>query len=145
MIRREDWKYIYYHEQPSQLFNLREDPEELVDRAEDPGCQRILQDLRGEILREWDPEQVRRKMAQKNADEPILVSWARNTGPEERYRWPMLKEMKLAGLTGGGRVSALRHLVSDDPQQFCILFQECVCPCRVHLVHGYLLLNEGLK
>lgn len=93
MIRREDWKYIYYHEQPSQLFNLKEDPEELVDRAEDPGCQRILQDLRGEILREWDPEQVRRKMAQKNADEPILVSWARNTGPEERYRWPMVKEM----------------------------------------------------
>ena len=32
-------------------------------------------------------------MAQKRADEPILVDWARNTGPEERYRWPMLKEM----------------------------------------------------
>ena len=93
MVRREEWKYIYYHEMPPQLFNLKEDPEELVDRSEDPGCQSVLQALHNEVLRDWDPEQVRRKMAQKRADEPILVDWARNTGPEERYRWPMLKEM----------------------------------------------------
>ena len=93
MIRREEWKYIHYHEHPSQLFNLREDPDELFDRSGDPGCRPILQDLRGEVLRDWDPELVRRKMAQKRADEPILVEWARHTGPEERYRWPMLREM----------------------------------------------------
>ncbi len=93
MIRREEWKYVYYHEQPPQLFNLKEDPDELVDRSGDRGCQSVLQELRGEILREWDPEQVRREMAQKSADESILVDWARNTEPEERYRWPMLKEM----------------------------------------------------
>ena len=93
MIRREEWKYVHYHKQPPQMFNLREDPDELVDRSGDPGCQPVLQELRGEVLREWDPEQVRRKMAQKGADESILVDWARNTGPEERYRWPMLKEM----------------------------------------------------
>ena len=28
MVRREEWKYIYYHEMPPQLFNLKEDPEE---------------------------------------------------------------------------------------------------------------------
>ena len=93
MIRREEWKYIHYHEHPSQLFNLREDPDELFDRSGDPGCRSILQDLRGEVLRDWDPEKVQRKMAQKRADEPILVEWARHTGPEERYRWPMLREM----------------------------------------------------
>ena len=93
MIRREEWKYIHYHQHPSQLFNLREDPDELFDRSDDPGCRSILQDLRGEVLRDWDPEIVRRKMAQKRADEPILVEWARHTGPEERYRWPMLREM----------------------------------------------------
>ncbi len=93
MIRREEWKYIHYHEHPSQLFSLREDPDELFDRSGDPGCRPILQDLRGEVLRDWDPELVRRKMAQKRADEPILVEWARHTGPEERYRWPMLREM----------------------------------------------------
>ena len=93
MIRREEWKYIHYHEHPSQLFNLREDPDELFDRSDDPGCRSIQQDLRGEVLRDWDPELVRRKMAQKSADEPILAEWARHTGPEERYRWPMLREM----------------------------------------------------
>ena len=93
MIRREEWKYIHYHEHPSQLFNLREDPEELFDRSDDPGCRSILKDLRDEVLRDWDPENVQRKMAQKRADEPILVEWARHTGPEERYRWPMLREM----------------------------------------------------
>ncbi len=93
MVRREEWKYVHYHEYPSQLFNLREDPEELFDRSDDPGCRSILEELRGEVLRDWDPGEVQRKMAQKRADEPILVEWARNTGPEERYRWPMLKEM----------------------------------------------------
>ncbi|MDE0198650.1 MAG: sulfatase-like hydrolase/transferase [Caldilineaceae bacterium] len=93
MVRREEWKYIYYHEMPPQLFNLEEDPEELVDRSGDPGCQSILQELHNEVLRDWDPEQVKKKMAQMRAEEPILVDWARNTGPEERYRWPMLKEM----------------------------------------------------
>jgi len=93
MIRREEWKYIYYHRQPPQLFNLSEDPEELVDRSADPGCRSILQNLRDEVLRDWNPEWVRRKMEQKRADEPILQAWARHTGPEERYRWPLLGEM----------------------------------------------------
>ena len=28
MVRRGDWKLIYYHGQPPQLFNLRDDPAE---------------------------------------------------------------------------------------------------------------------
>ena len=93
MIRQDEWKYIHYHEYHSQLFNLKEDPDELSDRSDDPGCSSILEALRAEVLREWDPVKVKQKMAEKNADEPILTSWARQTGPEERYRWPMLKEM----------------------------------------------------
>lgn len=93
MIRQDEWKYIHYHDYPSQLFNLKEDPDELSDRSDDPGCSSILEALRAEVLREWDPVKVKQKMAEKNADEPILTSWARQTGPEERYRWPMLKEM----------------------------------------------------
>ncbi len=93
MIRRDEWKYIYYHGYPSQLFNLKEDPGELIDRSEDPGCRSIARELRDEILRDWDPEEVKRKMAEKSADEPVLTAWARQTGPEERYRWPMQREM----------------------------------------------------
>ena len=93
MIRRDEWKYIYYHGHPSQLFNLREDPDELVDRSSDPACRSVLQELQGEVLREWDPEWVRQKMEKKEADGLILQAWARHTGPEERYRWPLQGEM----------------------------------------------------
>ena len=93
MIRRDEWKYIYYHGHPSQLYNLREDPDELVDRSSDPACRSVLQELQGEVLREWDPEWVRQKMEKKEADGPILQAWARHTGPEERYRWPLQGEM----------------------------------------------------
>lgn len=93
MVRREEWKYVYYHGLPSQLFNLKEDPDELVDRSDDASCRSILRELEGEVLREWDPAWVRRRMEQKRADEPVLQAWARQTGPEERYRWPLTGEM----------------------------------------------------
>jgi len=93
MIRREEWKLVYYHWQPVQLFNLREDPGEMVDRANDPGCQGVLADLRGALLDGWDPDWVVRRMAQKKADVPILRDWSRKTQPEERYVWDLRTEM----------------------------------------------------
>lgn len=36
MLRDEDYKYIHYVDYPPQLFNLKEDPDELKDLAEDP-------------------------------------------------------------------------------------------------------------
>ena len=93
MIRRDEWKLVYYHWQPVQLFNLREDPGELVDRANDPGCQAVLADLRGALLDGWDPDWVVRRMAQKKADVPILRDWSRKTQPEERYVWNLRTEM----------------------------------------------------
>lgn len=93
MVRQDEWKYVYYHEQPPQLFNLREDPGELTDRSTDPGCQAVMQELHAQVLREWNPEWVRQKMAQKKADVPVWRDWARHTGPEERYRWDLRGEM----------------------------------------------------
>jgi arylsulfatase A-like enzyme len=37
MIRSERWKYIHYEGLPPQLFDLLDDPQELVDRGRDPG------------------------------------------------------------------------------------------------------------
>jgi choline-sulfatase len=93
MIRREEWKLVYYHWQPPQLFNLREDPGELVNRAEDPGCQAILADLTGAVLDGWDPDRIVARMAAKKKDVPILRDWARHTHPEERYLWDLRGEM----------------------------------------------------
>jgi len=55
MIRKGDWKYIHYTGFRPELFNLREDPEELMDRAADPACQDVLADLEDELRQRLDP------------------------------------------------------------------------------------------
>ncbi|HRJ44588.1 MAG TPA: hypothetical protein PL105_22020, partial [Caldilineaceae bacterium] len=93
MIRREEWKLVYYHWQQPQLFNLAEDPDETADRADDPGCAGVLADLTAAVLDGWDPDRVVARMAQKKADVPIRREWARSTQPEERYLWNLRSEM----------------------------------------------------
>lgn len=39
-----------------ELFDLKADPQELVNRAQDPQCQTVLDDLRAELYRICDPE-----------------------------------------------------------------------------------------
>jgi choline-sulfatase len=89
MIRQDEWKLIYYYGQEPQLFNLAEDPDELVDRASDLACQRIRAELTTQVLDGWDPKQVRAQMAVKNAENRILSAWAQQTRPTEHYRWPL--------------------------------------------------------
>lgn len=94
MLRQDAWKLVYYHDYPAQLFNLAEDPDELVDRAGDPGCQAVLGDMRARILRDWQPKRIRARMAQLRADSRLQAQWAGATLPEERIRWRMLPEME---------------------------------------------------
>ena len=93
MIRRDEWKLNYYHGQPSQLFNLKEDPNEWHDRANDPSCQDILMELTDSVLDGWDPEKIKEQMAAKREDTKILGSWGRNTQPIDQFRWNLLPEM----------------------------------------------------
>ncbi len=93
MVRRGDWKLIYYHGQPPQLFNLAEDPDELTDRAGDLACQEIQRALIERVLDGWDPRAIKAKMDAKRADNQILKAWARRTHPGEQYRWDLRPEM----------------------------------------------------
>lgn len=93
MIRRDAWKLVYYHEYEPQLFNLVEDPEETVNRAEDPTCQEIRQALTEQVLNGWDPEEIKAKMAAKRADSQILGAWAQKTQPPDTIRWELKPEM----------------------------------------------------
>ena len=89
MIRQDEWKLVYYHEQPAQLFNLKEDPCEEVNRADDPNCEKVKGELLKAVLRGWDPEEIREKMRLLDHDRRILEAWARQTDPAESYRWPL--------------------------------------------------------
>lgn len=93
MVRQGDWKLNYYHGQPPQLFNLREDPEELHDRAQDPACRSIREELTAVVLDGWNPDAVAKRLREKRADLDILRQWARHTRPQENYRWPLRPEM----------------------------------------------------
>ena len=89
MVRLEEWKLNYYHGQPVQLFNLKEDPYELNDRANDPSCKEVVEGLTQRVLDGWDPAAVAEKMAALRKDQTILTPWARNTKPEDRFRWDL--------------------------------------------------------
>jgi choline-sulfatase len=93
MVRSGPWKLNYYHDQDPQLFNLEEDPHELVDRSRDPAYQDVLQTLTTRVLEGWDPDSISRDMALRSADLSILRDWARHTQPEDHYRWALRPEM----------------------------------------------------
>ncbi len=93
MIRRDEWKLNYYHGQEPQLFNLADDPDELLDHAQDASCQEIREQLTAEVLADWDPEAVAEKMAQKRTDLEIIRAWAAHTKPKDRCRWDRRPEM----------------------------------------------------
>ncbi len=93
MIRLGEWKLIYYHGLEPQLFNLNEDPGELHDRAADPTCRAIRDELTARILAEWNPELIAAKMAALRADNRVLRGWAQQTQPPDQYRWDLRPEM----------------------------------------------------
>jgi choline-sulfatase len=93
MLRQDEWKLVYYYAQEPQLFNLAEDPDELVNRAQDPACQEILADLTACILDGWDPEAIQAKLAAKRAESEILKAWAQHTHPPDQFRWDLKPKM----------------------------------------------------
>lgn len=66
MIRSGPWKLTYYHEFRSyQLFNLKEDPEEMRDRRDDPACREVAGGLLEKIHRRWSAERMLEGIARK--------------------------------------------------------------------------------
>lgn len=58
MIRKGDWKLIHFSYYGDYLFNLREDPGEKHNRADDPSAQGFLKELRSILHGQVDPEEV---------------------------------------------------------------------------------------
>jgi choline-sulfatase len=93
MIRQDAWKLVYYHGLEPQLFNLSEDPDEMVDRADDSACRAIRTELEAKVLEGWNPDEIAAKMAAKRADNELLHAWGQQTHPLEHYRWPLEPDM----------------------------------------------------
>jgi len=52
MIREKRWKYIHHNRSRPQLFDLREDPQELVDLGEDSACRKVRHGMQ-QLLIDW--------------------------------------------------------------------------------------------
>lgn len=53
-LRQGRWKLIRSAPDPDLLFDLEADPQERVNRADDPACARVLADLRAQAEARWD-------------------------------------------------------------------------------------------
>lgn len=93
MIRRGDWKFVYYDGYEPQLYNLREDPDELHNRAGELSLRALREDLRRQVLQGWDPERIASRMRARRLDRELLAAWAQHTHPADVHRWPLLPEM----------------------------------------------------
>jgi len=89
MIRSGDWKLVYYHGYPAQLFNLNADPDEQCDLAGDPAHAVTRERLLARLLVDWNPNDIDRRMQSRRRDKDILGAWARTTRPKSEYLWPV--------------------------------------------------------
>lgn len=87
MVRIDDLKLVLYHGYPCQLFNLRDDPDELVDLADDPAYAETIESMRLKVLNGWDPEAIAKIIKSRAADMDLLKSWAAKVEPEDPIRW----------------------------------------------------------
>jgi choline-sulfatase len=62
MIRKGRFKYIHVHARDEQLFDLEADPGEWNNLARDPALREVVEELRGRILRQFDPEAIDREV-----------------------------------------------------------------------------------
>ncbi len=79
--------------QPARRPARNASPQGIEDRAADPGCGEIRDELLNRVLLDWDPEWVMARMAALREDQKILGAWARQVKPPDRYRWPLLSGM----------------------------------------------------
>lgn len=88
MLRSGEWKLIYYHGYPPQLFNLADDPDELRDLAAIPAFSQVREKLLARLLSDWCPDEIDRAMKARRRDKDLIGAWARSTGPANAYLWP---------------------------------------------------------
>ena len=89
MVREGAWKLNYYHQMPSQLFNLADDPDELNDLIEAPEHAEIAERLTKIVLDNWDPEWIDAQIREQSTNLEITRPWAKNTSPSDTVRWDL--------------------------------------------------------
>ncbi|MCP3855991.1 MAG: choline-sulfatase [Actinomycetia bacterium] len=72
MLRRGDLKFVWSEPDGPQLFNLADDPDELVDRARDPTHASVVAALTAEVGERWDPAAIRADVIASQNDRRLI-------------------------------------------------------------------------
>jgi choline-sulfatase len=83
MVRSGAWKLNEYTHHKPELFNLDEDPEETLDRQDDPACAEVLQNLRIRAREEWDGAAIERRMVVREEEWKLIRAWLQRAKPAE--------------------------------------------------------------
>ena len=87
MVRKDNFKLIYYHGYDVELFDLENDPDELIDLSKDNNYSNKKKELLDLVLKNWDPKKIHKRMIVLKGEQKIQQDWARNTDPEDTVRW----------------------------------------------------------
>ncbi|MEO1018269.1 MAG: sulfatase-like hydrolase/transferase [Pseudomonadota bacterium] len=95
MLLRDNYKYIYYHDFPAQLFDLQQDPGEHHDLGQDPAYASVRETLRAATLADWDPDAILLALKDGEARKQLWAAWGANTRPKDSFRWQMPRTEEL--------------------------------------------------
>ena len=81
MIRTANWKYIFHERFRPELFDLKNDPEELNDLGEDPTLQSVRKEMRDMMF-----ESLRKRRTRTTRDSAFMRKRAENALSRKRKR-----------------------------------------------------------
>jgi choline-sulfatase len=96
MVRRARYKFIACPGDPDQLYNVRDDPAELVNLVGDPKQGKIVDALRDEVAHRWDLDGLTRRVLASQRERRLVMSglhegppssWAFEPGAERSRRY----------------------------------------------------------
>ena len=73
VLRTQTHKYVHFQALPPVLFDLRDDPQELYDRARDPACRDIMLAMAQQML-SWRMHNAERELLNLSASQDGLVT-----------------------------------------------------------------------
>jgi len=105
MIRKGDWKYIYFTGYEGLLFNLKDDPNERNNLITESANKTILEDLRNELFSRVNPDEITFNAFSKQKE--IRDKFVKELTKEELIE-------KLEGRLGKGQATIIANQLKND-------------------------------
>jgi choline-sulfatase len=87
MLRRGRYKLNYYYDEEPELYDLKKDPGEFINLANDPDMQSIRKSMEEALLRRWHPARIENRVIQSQKTRDYLKSYLFSYIAKERKKW----------------------------------------------------------